>query len=857
MSSSKGAANVGTFFFMCKISLYFFVFLQWSKEEMTNRMYANVLLPLPLQGLFTYEVPEEMLRNIKPGHRVIVPFGRKKFYTGIVVSLTPVQPQNYTVKPITVALDETPILRHPQLKLWEWIADYYLCALGEVYKAAVPAGLKVESETWLEINPDYEETTESRLGEREACVLQVLDNAGKGLSTTEIEKRTGFSNIGPTISGLLERGAVMVSERLVDRYRPKKVVCVKLAGETADEDWIRAAFESVKGARKQETALLALMELSGFARGDVKEVTREELMERSGVTSAVIKALEIKGFIKIYKKEINRFAHSGLVTGVLPSLSPAQRQALSSVHTSWLEHDVTLLHGVTSSGKTEIYIHLIDFVLKQRRQVLFLVPEIALTTQLTRRLQSVFGSKVIIYHSKFTDNERVDIWKKLLTENEPVVVIGARSAVFLPFRNIGLVIVDEEHEPSYKQAEPAPRYNGRDTALMLARMHGAKALLGSATPAIETYYKAKEGRYGLVSLMERYGDVNLPDMQLIDMSKAHKQKAVRGPFSVVTHDIISEAIAADRQAIVFLNRRGFAPVVMCNSCGYVPKCETCDVSLTYHRSIDRMVCHYCGMKYPFPTVCPVCHEPSLDVKGFGTERIEEEVVEQFPDIPLSRLDLDTTRNKDGYENIIGDFSRGKTKILIGTQMVTKGLDFAGVSAVAVVNADTMLNMPDFRATERGFNMLEQVAGRAGRRDVCGTVAVQTYNPDNPIFNHLLSHDYVGFYEAQITERHRYNYPPFTRIIYINIKHHNEHEVEDISREYGRRLRSLLGSRVNGPDAPYVSRVQSQYIRRLMLKIEVEASMSRVKAVLRELYVQMHSIKPAMKGATLYYDVDPV
>lgn len=822
-----------------------------------NRMFANILLPLPLQGTFTYLVPEEMLHVVKPGYRVIVPFGRKKFYTGIVVALTPIEPKGYMVKPISFVLDNSPIVRHPQLKLWEWIADYYLCNLGDVYKAAVPAGLKVESETWIEINPDYEETVENRLSEREAVVLQVLDNAGKGVSTAEIEKRTGLSGIGHTVSKLLERGAVMVSERLVERYRSKKIVCVELVGRPGDEDWTRKAFESVKGAKKQEMALLALMELSGFVRGEEKEVTRDQLLERSGVTSAIIKALEIKGFVRIYKKEINRFAHNGLTTGQLPQLSEAQRKALSSIHNSWLDKDITLLHGVTSSGKTEIYIHLIDYVLKQGRQVLFLVPEIALTTQLTGRLQRVFGNKVVIYHSKFTDNERVDIWKKLLVDNEPVVVIGARSAVFLPFRNIGLVIVDEEHEPSYKQADPAPRYNGRDTALVLARMHGAKSLLGSATPAIETYYKAQTGRYGLVSLTERYGEVNLPDMQLIDMSKAHKQKAVKGPFSDVTHDIVSEAIEGGHQAIVFLNRRGFAPVVMCDQCGFVPKCETCDVSLTYHRSIDRMVCHYCGMKYPMPTVCPVCHEPSLDRKGFGTERVEEEVAEQFPDVPLSRLDLDTTRNKDGYENIIGEFSRGKTKILIGTQMVTKGLDFAGVSAVAVVNADTMLNLPDFRATERGFNMIEQVAGRAGRRDIRGTVAIQTYNPLNPVFSRLLSHDYIGFFKEQIEERRRFNYPPFTRIIYIILKHHDSHEIEDIAQEYGRRLRQLLGTRVNGPDTPFVARVQSQYIRRLMLKIETEASMSRVKVVLRDLYEQMHVVKSAMKGATIYYDVDPV
>ncbi|MCH5345863.1 MAG: primosomal protein N' [Muribaculaceae bacterium] len=822
-----------------------------------GQTFANILLPLPLQGTFTYLVPEDMKDRVKPGHRVIVPFGRKKFYTGLVMSLTPIEPKEYTVKPVAEALDRAPVLRYPQLKLWEWIADYYLCTVGEVYNAAVPAGLKVESETWLEINPDYEEDTDNRLSQREALVIQALDHSKRGMSVAEIEKTLKLNNVSHTATRLLERGAVIVSEKLVERYRSKKVACVALTGTPGDDDWARRAFDSVKSAKKQEMALLAMMDLSGYVHGHAREVTRAALIERAGVSPAIVKVLETKGIVRQYNKEINRFAPSAAVVGDLPTLSIAQKRAMNEVHASWIDHDVSLLHGVTSSGKTEIYIHLIDYVLKQGRQVLFLVPEIALTTQLTGRLQRVFGDKVVIYHSKFTDNERVDIWRKMLADGEPKVVLGPRSAVFLPYRNIGLVIVDEEHEPSYKQVDPAPRYNGRDTALMLARMHGAKSLLGSATPTIETYWKASTGRYGLVNLAERYGDVNLPAIQLIDMSLARKRKEVADPFSLITRDIVAEAVATKHQAIVFLNRRGFAPMVMCSQCGFVPRCETCDVSLTYHKGIDRLVCHYCGMKYPLPTVCPACGEPSLEIKGFGTERIEDEVAAQFPDVPLARLDLDTTRNKDGYENIIGDFSRGKTKILIGTQMVTKGLDFAGVSAVAVVNADTMINLPDFRATERAFNMIEQVAGRAGRRNIPGVVAVQTYNPSHPIFDYLIAHNYNGFYNEQIEQRRHYNYPPFTRIIYIYIKHPDVHEVDDIATEYGRRLRALLGTRVNGPEAPYVSRVQSQHIRRLMLKIEVEASMSRVKALLRNLYVEMHSVKAAMKRATIYYDVDPV
>lgn len=820
-------------------------------------MFADVLLPLPLRGTFTYSVPDEMLGSVKPGHRVVVPFGNRKHYTGIVTNLSPREPEGYSVKPIAQTLDDTPIVRHPQLKLWEWMAEYYLCSPGEVYRAALPAGLKVESETWIELNPEFEESLYHRLSDRELYILQTLDHAGKGLSIAEIERTTGFHNVGYTASRLLEMGAVSISEKLVNKYRAKKITCVSLTGEPGDEEWTRKAFETVKGAPKQERALLALLDMTGFVRGESTEVTRENLMERAAVSSAIIKVMADRKLFNIYKKEINRFKFEGVSSGELPRLSKAQQMSLDTIHRSWKSHDTTLLHGVTGSGKTEIYMHLIDYVLMMGRQVLFLVPEIALTTQLTTRLQRVFGEKIVIYHSKFTDNERVDIWRKLLKTSEPLVVLGARSAVFLPFASLGLVIVDEEHEPSYKQVDPAPRYNGRDTALMLARMHGAKSLLGSATPAIETYAKCFNGRYGLSTLLDRYGDVQLPSMQLVDMKLAYKKHQVNGPFAVETHDIITEAIANDRQAIVFLNRRGYAPMVMCTSCGWIPKCEACDVALTYHQRIDRLVCHYCGTQYPVPQVCPACGEPGLEIKGFGTERIEEEIVKQFPDVPMSRLDLDTTRNKDGYENVITEFSQRKTSILVGTQMVTKGLDFAGVSAVAVVNADMMINMPDFRATERAFNMIEQVAGRAGRRDTVGTVAIQTYNPSHPIFTHLLKHDYAGFYDEQIEERQLYNYPPFTRIIYIYIKHRDERVLDNLASRMGQELRQLLGNRVNGPDLPHVSRVQSLFIRRLMLKVEVNASMAKVKQLLLQLHDGMVNRFHEMKQATVYYDVDPV
>ncbi len=822
--------------------------------------YAEVLVPLPIAGAFTYEVPDEMSSMVRPGHRVIVPFGAKKLYTGIVVSLSGERPEgNYELKSIVSALDDTPILRRPQLQLWQWVAEYYLCTPGDVYKAALPAGLKVESETFIEIDSDFEEDESSRLSERETIIYQTLDHAAKRMSIGEIEKLTGFQNVSHTATRMLEKGAVRISEKLVERYTSHKITCVRIAIERNDSDSLHRAFDRIHRFPKQEQTLVAMLELSCFMRqGEpLKEVSREELMERAGVPATTIKQMADKGIFEIYKKEVNRFALNGLATWELPVLSEAQARALGEIHRSWLDKDVTLLHGVTSSGKTELYIHLIDYVLRNKRQVLYLVPEIALTTQLTHRLQRVFGDKVVIYHSKFSDNERVDIYRKILSSKEPMVVIGARSALFLPMHDLGLVIVDEEHETSYKQQDPAPRYNGRDTAMVLARMHGAKTLLGSATPAIDTYYKALDGRYGLVTLSERYSGVQLPDVELVDTTKARRQGLMNGALAGRTVSLINNAVAAGQQAILFLNRRGYAPVAVCKMCAYTPKCEHCDVSLTYHKGIDRLVCHYCGAVYPLPTVCPACREPGIEVHGYGTERMEDEIENSFGDAGILRMDLDTTRNKDGYEKIINEFSNGKAQILVGTQMVTKGLDFDRVKTVAIVNADALVNQPDFRANERAFNMMSQVAGRAGRRDERGLVAIQTRKPSLPIFAYVKAHDYIGFYNEEIEERRRYLYPPFTRLIYIYIKHRDRRAVDELAVAYGRRLRELFGNRVYGPEEPQVSRIQTLFIRKLMLKIETSASMKKVKDIMRQTLEEMHASRmQAVKSAIVYYDVDP-
>lgn len=820
--------------------------------------YAEVLLPLPLTGFFTYKVPDMMAEAIRPGCRVVVPFGRTKFYTGIVAGLTPRRPEGFETKEISQLLDSEPIVRHPQMKFWEWIADYYLCSAGEVYRAAVPAGLKLESETVVEVNPDFEEDPGDRLGERDLLVMNAVRRVPKKATLAAVARETGFRNTSAIVARLVERDALMVSENLVERYKTRKIEMVEMAIERGDSAALHAAFDSVKGAPKQEKTLLTLIELSGFMRqgSDLCEVTRADLLDRSGVTSPIIIALENKGIVRRRKKEVSRFAPVSKATMPMPELTDSQREARDAIIKSWGEKDITLLHGVTSSGKTEVYISLIDRMLRSGRQVLYLVPEIALTTQLTTRLQRVFGPKVIIYHSRFSDSERVELWRRLLTTHEPIVVLGARSALFMPFASLGLIIVDEEHESSFKQQDPAPRYNARDAAMVLAGMHGAKTLLGSATPAVDTYYKALTGRFGLVSLTERYGGSELPRVEIVDMAKARKKREVSGAFSLQLRRLINDAASADRQTILFLNRRGFAPMARCKMCGYVPKCENCDVSLTYHHGIDRLVCHYCGTPYDLPRVCPACREPGLEIIGYGTERIEEEIAASFPDIPVARLDRDTTRNKDDYERIIDEFSAGKDKMLVGTQMVTKGLDFGRVSVVGVINADATINQPDFRSAERAFNMLEQVAGRAGRRGDDGVVAIQTYTPSHPLFGFLVSHDYVGFYNHEIEERRLYNYPPFTRIINIYLKHREQGRLHVLAGAYGRRLRELFGNRVFGPEEPHVARIKQMHIMRIMIKIETEASMKKVKHILRETYLEMDAAR-ALNGAQVYYDVDPM
>ncbi len=823
-------------------------------------MYAEVILPLPLEGTFSYHIPEELESAVRPGFRVLVPFGAKRYYTAVVDAVTPVAPEGgMKVKDIALCLDSRPVVRHPQIKFWKWIASYYLCTVGEVFKAALPAGLKVESETAVSLNPDLEPEDLDGITDTELAIVSLL-RAENRITVKDMGKKLGIDKIEAMVSALMEKGIAVISEKIVERYRAVKKSYVRVTIPRGDAAAMDKAFADVHRSPKQESALLTVIALSEFNQitRPVKEVSLEAVAEKCGATRQHINALAAKGLVEIYTREISRFTYSGPAGGTLPVLSQAQEKALREIHNSFFEHQITLLHGVTASGKTEIYIHLIDYVLSLGKQALLLVPEIALTTQLTTRLQKVFGEKVVIYHSKFSDNERVEIWNRLLHSSDPVVVIGARSSVFLPFSSLGLVIVDEEHEASYKQYDPAPRYNARDAATVLASMHGAKTVFGSATPAVETYYKATTGKFGLVSLTERFENATLPDIEIVNLAIERKKGALTGNglFSNRLTAATRSAIADGKQAILFHNRRGYAPMARCKLCQFTPKCDHCDVSLTYHRYPESLECHYCGAQYPVPKLCPNCNEPAIEIVGFGTERLEEEVEKTFAGSRILRMDLDTTRNKDGHSRIIDEFSRHQADILVGTQMVTKGLDFGDVRVVGVLNADAIINYPDFRSAERAFNMLEQVAGRAGRRDAAGKVVIQTYNPEHPVIRFVQGHDYAAFYAHELEERRAFNYPPFSRIINVFVKHRDRNMADSGAQQYAAALRQVFGPRVTGPIEPPVSRVQSLYIRKIMLKVETNAALSKVKEILRQTYIGVMS-SPAMKGYSIHYDVDPV
>lgn len=820
-------------------------------------MLIHVILPLPIKDKFTYEVPDDIPESIGLGTRVLVQFGRKKYYTAIVAGLDQRPPENYEVKKIMAVLDSRPALRYPQLKFWEWISDYYLCSEGDVMKAAIPTGLKLESESIVTLNPEFDSEDGVRLTERQSIIVAALQHAGKE-SLAGLEKITGLKNVTPHVNALLAAGVVRIDEKIVEKYRPKTVAKVRLLCQRDDQQQINEFFDKTARSRQQQAVLLAYLDLSKFLQRneDLQSVDKETLLKVSGVSPAVLKAVADKGILEIYKEKVNRFDTREDSDLHDVTLSPAQTLAAKQIRDSFRQHAITLLHGVTGSGKTEIYCDLIREVLDQGNQVLYLVPEISLTTQLTDRLRKVFGSRLLIYHSKFSDSERVDIWNRLLATNEPLLVLGVRSSVFLPFARLGLIVVDEEHEASFKQYDPAPRYNARDAATVLASMHGAKTLFGSATPSVETYWKATNGKYGLVTLSERFEGARLPEVEVVDMKLMRKQKSVKGIMSLPLRKAVRDALDGGWQAIMFQNRRGFAPVVVCHTCGWSPKCGNCDVSMVYHKGSRLLRCHYCGATQTLPNVCPACGENAIDKFGYGTERIAEEIQEEFPDRKVSRMDLDTTRNKQAYQDMIEEFAEHRTDILVGTQMISKGLDFGKVKIVGVLNADTLLNFPDFRSTERAFNMLEQVAGRAGRRQEPGRVLIQTTKTDEPVLRHVCNHDYAAYYEEELQNRMRYAYPPFTKIVNIFIRNKDAAVCDAAAVMLTLELRKVFGNRVLGPEKPFVSRVNTWYLQQIMLKVESQASMKKVKALLRQIYESL-APTPQIRSSQIHYDVDPV
>lgn len=796
---------------------------------------------------------------VQTGARVLVQFGKKKFYTGIIVHSHSQQPAGFDVKPILGIIDSAPVIRYPQLKFWNWMAEYYLCAPGEVYRAAIPTGLKPESETFISLNPDYTPDPDSpyKPSSHQSLIIMLLQEK-KRLRIAEIEAELKIKNVTRHIQPLLDNEIVEINENMVERYRPKKMTVVELQIPRGDSDALHEFFSLITRARLQEKALIAYLDLSDWInlKKPLKTVTKAELLEKAHISPGVIKAMEDKGIFKISKISVNRFSSNSEDDNVnLSELSQAQKKAYEELNKGFKEHNIQLLHGVTGSGKTEIYSHLIAKTLEAGHQALFLVPEISLTTQLSDRLRKIFKNRLLIYHSKFSDSERVDIWKRLLNTNEPMVVLGVRSSVFLPFAHLGLIIVDEEHESSFKQYDPAPRYNARDAALMLAQMHGAKALLGSATPSIETFYKALTGKYGLVSLQERFKGAMLPDVEIIDMKEMRKKKEAEGSLSSPLRKRILDTLKEGKQSILFQNRRGYAPVVICSQCGWSPKCRNCDVAMIYHRGLDLLRCHYCGYAYNLPKLCPACGQNSIQTFGYGTERIADEIHELFPDYRVARMDLDTTRNKDAYQDIIEDFANKNTDILVGTQMVSKGLDFGEVTTVGVINADTLLNFPDFRSNERAFNMLEQVAGRAGRRLEKGSVMIQTVNPSHDILKFVKNHDYQGYFNSEIEERRKYAYPPFTKIINAYIKNKDPEKCNAAALKLALELRKIFGERILGPEKPFVSKIAGYYIQSIMIKIENGASMKKVKNILRNVFALI-SVFPEVKSSMIYYDVDP-
>ena len=825
--------------------------------ESTDTLFAEVLLPVPIHKLFTYRVPQSLQESVQVGQRVIVQFGERKILTGVIGKLHNQPPKEYEAKYILELLDEEPVLTPIQFKFFEWLAAYYCCTPGEVLNAALPAGLKLSSESMVQLHPAFDwNSTLFEFSDKEEMLLKRL--AQESLSYTDITKLLGVKNLHSILKSLVKKEAIILFEEVKDKYKPKVERRIRLTNNFLSSTQLEQLFEQLASKPKQEEVLLKyLQEIPVIKQVDsnTQGISRSHLL-KSDLSESSLNTLIKNGVFEEFEKIISRFSEDALTNSQTITLSEDQRQAANQILAQFESTSSVLLHGITGSGKTEIYIELIQKAIAGGSQVLLLLPEIALTTQIVQRLKRIFGNAMGVYHSRFSDNERVEVWKNI-HGGQFKFIVGVRSSIFLPFENLGLIIVDEEHDSSYKQQEPAPRYHARDSALMLSQLHHAKVLLGSATPSIETFFQTQQTKFGLVTLNKRYALAQLPTLAIANLQTDQQQKKNKGEFSSLLISKIEKALANDEQVIIFQNRRGYSPTISCEDCHWIPKCVNCAVSLTYHQYRNALVCHYCGYKESMPEQCPTCTSTRIKTVGYGTEKLEEELKLHFPEVAVQRMDLDTTRSKSSYENIIEQFEKGETKILVGTQMVTKGLDFDKVSLVGIFNADRMLHFPDFRSYERAFQLITQVSGRAGRRDKQGEVVIQTSQPEHPILNFVVQHDYLNFYQAELNERQQHAYPPFTRLIEITLKHIDKKICKTASTILAERIASALSDvRVLGPGEPMISKIRNQYLMNILIKVaRGNQSLPAIKHVLlKELDVLQK--EKDFRALRIVIDVDP-
>lgn len=797
--------------------------------------FVDVLLPIPLERQFTYRITEEEAQFLKVGMRIAVPFGKSKIYTGIVYSIHEEEPQAYEAKDIYQILDDKPVLTTLQLKHWEWISNYYMCSLGEVLRAAFPSVFLLESETIVLPNLDFNDV--ESLSDEAYLIYEALQRQSQ-ITVSQVVNILSKKNVFPILKTMIDMEAVSLKEEIYEQYKPKTVNYIRLTEEWDHPSKLQELLDFLSRSEKQRTLIMHYFSEKAKNNGPIK---KKDLLEISSISNAVCKGLEKKGVLEVYELQTDRIVFDK-ASKQIPVLSDEQQTALTQINQTFTQKDVCLFHGVTGSGKTEIYAHLIKEVIGQGKQVLFLVPEIALTTQLIVRLQMFFGDELSVYHSKYSQNERAEVWNHILNGSEKAkIILGTRSATLLPFKSLGLIIVDEEHESSYKQFDPAPRYHARDAAIVLAKMHKIQILLGSATPSLESYFNTKNGKYGLVNLDRRFGNVQMPKIHLVDIKEKHKKKRMTGHFSDTLLTAIKEAIELKEQVILFQNRRGYAPLVECETCGVSPQCPNCDVSLTEHKYKHELCCHYCGYHRAIPLKCDACGSSELSSKGFGTEQIEQELLNLFPDKNIGRLDLDTTRGKYGYAKIIDAFQHGEIDILVGTQMLSKGLDFSNVTLVGVLNADNMLNFPDYRAHERSFQMLTQVSGRAGRSVKQGHVLIQSFNPYHQILQQVTTNSYEQMYHEQITDRRNFYYPPYFRIIQITLKHKDFNLLNEGADWLGKSLKNSFGKNLLGPTAPSVARVRNMYIKQMIVKIPPKQSVPATKDYIKKVKAMFDSI----------------